>query len=235
MQNHHGPVFGCEQPEGLLELVTRDDTARHVGRRRWVHRESTHSGDPPALATRVRVTGVDDESMEPCLEPLRVAQRRQVAPGADGAPASSRPGLDAGPAGSDKRARSGGRRMRRPATRTRPDHRRSPVPRGRPARSAPVVRGPSGRFTEYGAGRRRNVHIRPWPSGPPRSPVGLTAAALGAWARDEGRTTRLPPFRRGRSSRRSPPGRCHPTVATPTGRTVPGSADRPRPRSRWPD
>ena len=41
------------------------------------------AGIPAAGATRLHVAGVDDEPMEPGLEPLGVAQRRQVPPGAE--------------------------------------------------------------------------------------------------------------------------------------------------------
>ena len=41
------------------------------------------AGVPAAGATRLHVAGVNDETMEPGLEPLRIAQRRQIPPGAD--------------------------------------------------------------------------------------------------------------------------------------------------------
>ena len=41
------------------------------------------AGVPAAGATRLHVAGVNDETMEPGLEPLGIAQRRQIPPGAE--------------------------------------------------------------------------------------------------------------------------------------------------------
>ena len=82
-------------------------------------------------ATRLRVAGMDDEAMEPGIEPFRLAEGRQVAPGTEECLLGCVLCADRGREGSGRRGRSSGRRGSSPATRTRP--RRPPPPGPRAA------------------------------------------------------------------------------------------------------
>jgi hypothetical protein len=53
-----------------------------IGFRRLVVQDDDLGSPPPAVASDIRA-GADYQSVQPGIEPLDVAQRRQVAPGAD--------------------------------------------------------------------------------------------------------------------------------------------------------
>jgi hypothetical protein len=70
------------RPESALELVTvgqrSDGVVRH-----WFGPEEPDLGRPtPPIATLIG-TRVDEQSVKPGIEPLRITQARQVTPGVD--------------------------------------------------------------------------------------------------------------------------------------------------------
>jgi hypothetical protein len=82
VQDDDRALLGRELAEAVLEKVAiRDHVGRVVGCLA-VQRQYPNSRAPSPLGPRFGVTGVDDETVEPCLEARRVAQGRQVAPGA---------------------------------------------------------------------------------------------------------------------------------------------------------
>ncbi len=87
----------------------------------------------------LRVAGVDDDPVEPRIEPLRVAEAWPGRARRRAGPAGSRPGPDRGRAGSGRRARSSDRRWMPPVTRRRPGHPGWPARRARPSSHAPEV------------------------------------------------------------------------------------------------
>src|SRR4051794_13605978 len=84
MQNDDRPLVRVESHEGAFELVAVGDRRRRVGDERdvgdvvYVELEST-----PSRPTDLVDTGVDDEATQPGVEPVRVAQRGQITPGAN--------------------------------------------------------------------------------------------------------------------------------------------------------
>ena len=84
MQNDDGPLLGLEPAEATLELVAVGDRRRRVGDRGWcreigdVDVEMT-APNPPDLID----AGVHQQSMQPGVEAIRVAQRGQITPGTD--------------------------------------------------------------------------------------------------------------------------------------------------------
>jgi hypothetical protein len=83
VQDDERPMLGCEGAQHSIELVAVDQRPDLVPRRRYVDRcqsDFDHASTTPAgLVDR----GVDDQSVEPGVETLRIAQSRQVAPGPD--------------------------------------------------------------------------------------------------------------------------------------------------------
>ena len=74
---------GLKARERLLEHVAIGDFAGHVRRSRHVDSgqlDLDHATSPSANEVE---TGMDDQSMEPGVESVRVAQAREIAPGAD--------------------------------------------------------------------------------------------------------------------------------------------------------
>src|SRR6478752_5502590 len=69
--------------EGMVEVVSRGDGARHIRRGGKVRLEQPHAGHVTTFAAGFRVAGVDDQAMEPGVKPLAVAQGREVTPGAE--------------------------------------------------------------------------------------------------------------------------------------------------------
>ena len=153
-----------------------------------------------ALPERSATTaGMDDEPMKPGVEAGRVTQRRKVAPGADqgllgrvlGAVMIPQDPIREGVAPVDAR-RGEGRECARSPRCARSTSSTCTLP-------ALDGCGPSGRFTEYGTGCRRNVQIQ------------VDVAATRARATAGGR----PPRPRRVSSQAAATGACRPGIITP--------------------
>ncbi len=74
-------LLGIESTEASLELVAISDRQEVVGAGGEVVRQGVEIGHETALARRLVDTGSDDEAMEPRVEPCRIAESGQVAPG----------------------------------------------------------------------------------------------------------------------------------------------------------
>ena len=119
--------------------------------------EDPDPGDSPSFPTCLGIAGVDDESMEPGLEALRIAQGRQVALDTDERLlrrilCAMRVPED--PVGEGVAAIDGLRRQGCKGILVTADRALHELGLHVRLRSSC---GPSGRFTEYGAGRMQNV------------------------------------------------------------------------------
>ena len=83
MQSNDRAVPGIEATQGLIhELAVRQMT-RNVGRRRGIERGDLDLDRTPSPVPRDVETDIDGQAMQPCVEPIRVAKARQVAPSPD--------------------------------------------------------------------------------------------------------------------------------------------------------
>ena len=82
MEDQDGPLLRRESPEAAVELVAIVDRQELVGGRRFVRLEQDDIGREPPSTPGLGVAGVDEDPMEPRLEPFEVAQGR-------GAPATA--------------------------------------------------------------------------------------------------------------------------------------------------
>ena len=159
MEHDHRPLFRRQLAEGVVEVVSSGDGARHVRRGGQIGLEEADAGHVTAFAAGFGVAGMDDQAVQPGVEALDVAERRQVAPRPEqrllgrvlGAMRIAQDPVGEGVAAVDARRDQG----------------REGVPvavLARSTSSACIVRsgcgGPSGRVTEYGAGPSRNVQSR---------------------------------------------------------------------------
>jgi hypothetical protein len=81
--DQHRPVLDGKSEEGPLDLVAIADPGDVVLGIRSIDRVDRHlQGTPPGAADVVGA-GVDEESMQPSVESIAVAQTAQVAPGPD--------------------------------------------------------------------------------------------------------------------------------------------------------
>lgn len=83
MEDDDGALFRSQPREGVLELDPVHDGMGWIRSGIIGNRVDAEAGVPAAGATRLHVAGVNDETMEPCLEPLGIPQRRKVLPGTD--------------------------------------------------------------------------------------------------------------------------------------------------------
>jgi hypothetical protein len=72
------PFVGVEAPEATVELVAIRQGQEIVGRGRIVEREHVEVGDPAALASGVGDADVREESVDPGVEAVRIAEVPQV-------------------------------------------------------------------------------------------------------------------------------------------------------------
>lgn len=83
MQGHDRAVPGLQARERLIQQLAIGERAGDVVRRRRVEWRELDL-DHPALAAPDEIqAGIDDESVQPGVEAVRVAKPGQVAPGAD--------------------------------------------------------------------------------------------------------------------------------------------------------
>ena len=83
MEHDDRAPAGLERPQAAIEEVAIDDARREVARRRDRGSGSARLRRAPPTAPHEVETGVDEQSMEPGVEPVGVAQRGQVPPAAD--------------------------------------------------------------------------------------------------------------------------------------------------------
>lgn len=81
MQNKDRPLLWRQAPEPAFQLIPKPDAKELVGRGWPVERQDTQVGRPTTFARRVLETHVHEESLEPGIEPVRIAERSQVTPG----------------------------------------------------------------------------------------------------------------------------------------------------------
>ena len=77
------PLFRRQLAEGVIEVVSCGDGARHIRRGGKVGLKQPHAGHVATFAAGFRVAGVDDQAVKPGVETLAVTQRREVTPGAE--------------------------------------------------------------------------------------------------------------------------------------------------------
>lgn len=83
MEDHEGAPVRLEGAKGAVQLVAIGDAATEVGRHRRVKRRELDLDGAALAATHEVEARVDEQTMDPGVEPLHVAQRGQVAPGPD--------------------------------------------------------------------------------------------------------------------------------------------------------
>ena len=81
VQDDDSAPLRVEPPEGDVEQIAIGDDRGDVADRRSVDRRQLHLDRPPAAASHDVDAGANDQSAQPGLEPIRIAQPRQVPPG----------------------------------------------------------------------------------------------------------------------------------------------------------
>jgi hypothetical protein len=81
VEHEDRPLLGRQPSEPAFELVTIGDGEKVIGSCRTVDRQDPQVGDPAALTRRVGQAAVDDETVQPRVEPVRIAESLQVTPG----------------------------------------------------------------------------------------------------------------------------------------------------------
>ena len=80
-QHEQDPLLRWKASKAPLELVPVGDAQVVVVRVRDVHRQDAKVGSDAAFARRLGKAGADDESVEPGVKSVRIAESRQVTPG----------------------------------------------------------------------------------------------------------------------------------------------------------
>ena len=83
MQDDDGAMPRIEMLEGSPEHLAVGDAAREVGRARHVDLIELDLDHPPSTTPGEIEAGIDGQAVEPRVEPVRVAEAREVAPGSD--------------------------------------------------------------------------------------------------------------------------------------------------------
>src|SRR5206468_10766449 len=83
VQGDDRPVPGVEARARLVEHLTVREGCGGIDRGRHVDGCQLDLDHPPTPATDLVETGIDDQAMNPGVEPVRVTDTGQVAPGAD--------------------------------------------------------------------------------------------------------------------------------------------------------
>jgi hypothetical protein len=82
-QDQRRALLHGECEKGSFELVAIDELAELIDRRRVIDRQDRDLDRAPLAAPDVVLAGVDEEAMEPGVEPIGVAQTPKIAPGPD--------------------------------------------------------------------------------------------------------------------------------------------------------
>lgn len=83
MKNDDGTPLWVEAPKRQIQKLAIGDERSDVGCRRFVDRGQLDLDGSTAAMTQRIDAGANDEATEPSLEAIRIAERRQVSPGAD--------------------------------------------------------------------------------------------------------------------------------------------------------
>ena len=83
MENEDGPLLRRKPPEATVQLVAIVDPEKLVDGGRCVRLEQDDIGREVPAPSRLGVAGVDEDPVEPCLEPIEVAQGGEVPPDLD--------------------------------------------------------------------------------------------------------------------------------------------------------
>jgi hypothetical protein len=81
MQDKDRPLVRREPPEAAIQLVSIGDAEEVVRCRRSLERKDSEVGRVTALARRLRDADVGQETMDPGVEPVRIAEATKVTPG----------------------------------------------------------------------------------------------------------------------------------------------------------
>ena len=81
VQNKDRPLLWRQAPEAAFQLIPEPHAKELVGRGRPFERKNAQVGHPTTFARRVLETHVHEESLEPGIKPVRIAERSQVTPG----------------------------------------------------------------------------------------------------------------------------------------------------------
>ena len=82
VEDHHCPMLGRQRGEGTFEGVAIDDRIRDGRPGQVIHlRDDADDGRAPSSGMTRPIAGADEQSIQPGIEPGRVAQTRQVRPG----------------------------------------------------------------------------------------------------------------------------------------------------------
>jgi hypothetical protein len=82
-QDEDGPMLGLKPGHGPIELVAKGEIRQLVHSADEIERTELHLDRPaPAAADQIEAR-VDGQAVEPGIEPVRVAEAREIAPGAD--------------------------------------------------------------------------------------------------------------------------------------------------------
>src|SRR5689334_20362739 len=83
MQCDYRPMPGRQAGKGLVEQLAVGETGRDVDRGGCIDRRELDLDDAPLAATYEVKTCVGEQPLQPGIEPVRIAETGQVAPGAD--------------------------------------------------------------------------------------------------------------------------------------------------------
>ena len=80
-QHEHGALIGRQMTEPALELIAHRNVVLRVGPASVVHREPQLEDIPSPLPSRHAEAGVDEQPVEPAIEPIGIPEGPQVPPG----------------------------------------------------------------------------------------------------------------------------------------------------------
>jgi hypothetical protein len=81
MEDEQGALFRRQPPEAAFELISIRNALNGVRAGRSVDRQDANVRGPLPTPARFRIAGVDEESREPGIEPVRIAEAGQLTPG----------------------------------------------------------------------------------------------------------------------------------------------------------
>src|SRR3990172_1363815 len=81
MEDEDRALLRRQPPEASLELVALDDREVGVGALRLVEREDSNVVCPATATSSLPIAGVDEEAVQPGVEPIDDPKRRQLSPG----------------------------------------------------------------------------------------------------------------------------------------------------------